>query len=67
MTFLPALVLRVNEYTNSMLAVISPATDVHGAVSPSESTFTVLLAILEVTFIASAVIPGFNSAAFDST
>ena len=66
-TFLPTLVLRVNEYTDSMLAVISPATNVHGAISPSESTFTVLLAILEVTFIASTVIPGFYSAAFDGT
>jgi hypothetical protein len=50
-----------------MLTVISPATNVHGAVCPSESTFTVLFTILEVTFIASAVIPGFYSAAFDGT
>jgi hypothetical protein len=64
-TFLPALVLRVNEDTDSMLAVISPAANIHGSVSPSESTLTVLLAILEVTFIASPVIPGLYSAALD--
>jgi hypothetical protein len=64
-TFLPALVLRVNEDTDSMLAVISPATNVHGTVSPSESSLTVLLAILEVTFIASPVIPGLYSSALD--
>ena len=66
-TFLPALVLRIDEYTDSMLAVISPATNVHGAVGPSESSLTVLLAILEVAFIASAVIPCLYSAAFDCT
>jgi hypothetical protein len=65
-TFLPALVLRVNKDTDSMLAVISPATNVHCADSPSESTLTVLLAILEVAFIASPVIPRLYSAALDT-
>lgn len=50
-----------------MLAVISPASNVHSAVGPSESSLTVLLAILEVAFIASAVIPGLYSAALDCT
>ena len=50
-----------------MLAVIPPAANVHGSVSPRESALTIFLAVLEVAFITSSVIPSLNSATLNRT
>jgi hypothetical protein len=50
-----------------MLAIIPPASNVHGAVGQGESSLTIFLAVLEVSFIPSSVIPSLNPATFDST
>jgi hypothetical protein len=64
---LTTLVLRVYKYSDAVLAVVSPATDIHSAVGPSESALTVFLSILKVALIATPVIPSFNSASLDGT
>jgi hypothetical protein len=64
---LATLFLRVNKYSNAMLAVIPPASNVHGAVGPGESSLTIFFAVLEVAFIPSSVIPSLNTAALDRT
>lgn len=50
-----------------MLAIIPPAANIHGTVSPCESALTVFLSVLEVAFITSSVIPSLNSASLDRT
>ena len=45
-----------------MLAVVAPGSDVLGAVSPDEGSFSVLLAVFEVSLIASSIVPELNSA-----
>jgi hypothetical protein len=67
MSFLATLILGVDEYTDSVLAVISPAADVHGSVSPCESSFSILLAILKITFVAAAIVPCLNSTTLNRT
>jgi hypothetical protein len=50
-----------------MLLAIFPATDVLVSIRPYENTFTVLLAIFEVTFVLSAIVPGLDSSTFHVT
>lgn len=50
-----------------MLSVVSPGSYVLGAIAPDEGAFSILLAILEVSFIASSIIPKFDSSTLNRT
>jgi hypothetical protein len=66
-TLLSTLFLRVNKYSDAVLAIVSPTANVHGPIRPCEGALAVFFAVLEFTFISSPVIPGLNSATFNGT
>jgi hypothetical protein len=65
-TLLPTAVFGVYENANTVLAVVSPTSDVHSAVGPGKCALAVLFTILEISFIAAPVIPGLNSSTLNS-
>ena len=52
-----------NPHSDAMLLTVSPTANVFVPVGPFEGALTVLLAVLEITFVATAVRPGLNSTA----
>ena len=49
--------------SDAMLLAVSPTANIFVPVGPFEGALAVLLAILEITFVATAVRPGLNSSA----
>jgi len=60
-----SLALCVAEDAYTVLPVVTPGSDVLRAVCPYKCSFTVFLAVLEVSLVASAVVPDLYSAALN--
>lgn len=58
-------VFGVKENANPMLLIVSPASDKLSAVRPNEGALPVFLAVLEITLVAAAVVPGLDASALD--
>jgi hypothetical protein len=64
---LAAAVLRIEEYPNAVLFIVPPTSNIFRSIGPDEGPLSILLPVLEVAFIAPAIVPGFDSATLNSS